>query len=68
MTMGELAELQTRDYIITRERYGVNGAFDVRASDNASLIFRGHLQQVPRLRGQQPPANIRSATHASSAC
>lgn len=38
---GALDELQTRDYIITRERYGVNGAFDVRASDNASLIFRG---------------------------
>lgn len=38
---GALEELQTRDYIITRERYGVNGAFDVRASDNTSLIFRG---------------------------
>lgn len=38
---GALEELQTRDYIITRERYGVNGAFDVRASDNSALIFRG---------------------------
>lgn len=38
---GALEELQTRDYIITRERYGLNGAADYRATNDASFAVRG---------------------------
>lgn len=38
---GLIDELQTRDYIIERERYGVNTSVDVKANQNSSFIFRG---------------------------
>ena len=38
---GALEELQTRDYVITRERYGLNGAVDYRANPNSSFVVRG---------------------------
>ena len=51
---GDLEDLQTRDYQINRERYGVNGAARLsRCRATASPDASRHLQQVPRLRGQQ---------------
>jgi TonB-dependent receptor len=38
---GNLDELQTRDYIITRERFGINTSVDYRANANSSFIVRG---------------------------
>jgi TonB-dependent receptor len=38
---GYLDELQTRDYVIERERYGLNGALDFRADTNNSFVVRG---------------------------
>lgn len=38
---GNLEELQTRDYVIRRERHAVNGALDARLNPNSSLVFRG---------------------------
>ena len=37
---GSLSDFQLRDYQIARDRYGFNTTVDVRASDNASFIFR----------------------------
>lgn len=38
---GALDQLQTRDYIVERERYGVNTSVDFKANQNSSFIFRG---------------------------
>lgn len=38
---GFLDVLELRDYIVNRERYGVNGALDVRASDTTQFVVRG---------------------------
>ena len=38
---GALADMQLRDYQVTRERYGVNAAADVRLPSNGTLTVRG---------------------------
>jgi TonB-dependent receptor len=61
---GALADFQLRDYVIVRERYGVNLSADTRLSDAHSLTFRGLFNEFKdyevnnRIRFRPPNSRI----------
>jgi TonB-dependent receptor len=61
---GGLSDLQLRDYMIERQRYGVNASGDVRVGSNGSLLLKGIFNEFKdyeinnRIRFRPPNSRI----------